>query len=380
LFLVLSWGEEINQMAKYTITLIPGDGIGPEVTDATVKVIEATGVDIEWDVQQAGEAVMAQYNTPLPDHVLESIKRNKVALKGPITTPVGTGFRSVNVALRLELDLYALVRPIKAYKGAKNVRENIDFVIVRENTEDLYAGIEFEKGSTECLQLIGKIEELSGRRIREDSGISIKPISEFGTERVVRFAFEYCRQYGRKKVTAVHKANIMKYSDGLFLATARKVAQEYPDITFEDRIVDNLCMQLILRPQEYDVLVLPNLYGDIVSDLGAGLIGGLGLAPGANVGKECAVFEATHGSAPKYAGLNKANPMALMLSGAMMLRHIGEREKGDLLERAIAKVIEEGKYVTYDLKADRNDPTAVGTSEVAEAVARVIRQELNSLS
>jgi len=367
-------------MAKYTITLIPGDGIGPEVTDATVKVIEATGVDIEWDVQQAGEAVMAQYNTPLPDHVLESIKRNKVALKGPITTPVGTGFRSVNVALRLELDLYALVRPIKAYKGAKNVRENIDFVIVRENTEDLYAGIEFEKGSTECLQLIGKIEELSGRRIREDSGISIKPISEFGTERVVRFAFEYCRQYGRKKVTAVHKANIMKYSDGLFLATARKVAQEYPDITFEDRIVDNLCMQLILRPQEYDVLVLPNLYGDIVSDLGAGLIGGLGLAPGANVGKECAVFEATHGSAPKYAGLNKANPMALMLSGAMMLRHIGEREKGDLLERAIAKVIEEGKYVTYDLKADRNDPTAVGTSEVAEAVARVIRQELNSLS
>jgi isocitrate dehydrogenase (NAD+) len=353
---------------RHTVTLIPGDGVGPEICDAAVRVIEATGVEFDWDVQQAGEAAIAEYGTPLPEHVLASIRKNKVAIKGPITTPVGSGFRSVNVALRLELDLFALVRPVKAYKGARNLRDDLDFVIVRENTEDLYAGLEFERGTPDCDHLIAEISGLLKKKIRPDSGLSIKPISVSGTERIVKFAFEYARKNKRRKVTAVHKANIMKHTDGLFLAVSRQVAEQYPDIEFEDRIVDNMCMQLVLRPKEYDVLCCPNLYGDIISDLGAGMIGGLGLAPGANIGTNEAVFEATHGSAPKYTGQNKVNPMAVMLSGVLMLRHLEEVAAADALEGAIARVIALGENVTYDLKEKRGDPTAVGTSQVADAV------------
>ncbi len=352
----------------HRITLIPGDGVGPEISEAVVRVIEATGVAIEWDVQEAGEDVYRNEGTPLPERVIESIKRNRVAIKGPVTTPVGKGFRSVNVTLRQTLDLYACLRPCRAFKGARTKFEGLDLVVVRENTEDLYAGIEFAKGSSEALGLIDYIEKAADRRIRKDSGISIKPISVFGTDRIVRFAFEYARDNGRKKVTAVHKANIMKHSDGLFLEVAREVSRDYPDIEFEDRIIDNMCMQLVQKPELYDVLVLPNLYGDIVSDLAAGLIGGLGLAPGANIGNEIAVFEPTHGSAPKYKGLNKVNPLAMILSGVMMLRHIGEREAAERLERAVADVIEEGRSVTYDMKPSPDDPTAVGTSEVADAI------------
>ncbi|NOY39141.1 MAG: isocitrate/isopropylmalate dehydrogenase family protein [Nitrospirae bacterium] len=352
----------------HRITLIPGDGVGPEISEATVRVIEATGVPIEWDVQEAGEDVYKSEGTPLPERVIESIRKNRVAIKGPVTTPVGKGFRSVNVTLRQTLDLYACLRPCRAFKGARTKFEGLNLVVVRENTEDLYAGIEFAKGSQEALGLIDYIEKAARKRIREDSGISIKPISVFGTERIVRFAFEYARANGRKKVTAVHKANIMKFSDGLFLDVAREVAADYPDIGFEDRIIDNMCMQLVQKPELYDVLVLPNLYGDIVSDLAAGLIGGLGLAPGANIGKDIAVFEPTHGSAPKYKGLNKVNPLAMILSGVMLLRHIGEREAAVRLETAVAEVIEEGKSVTYDMKPAADDPTAVGTSEVADAI------------
>jgi isocitrate dehydrogenase (NAD+) len=300
--------------------------------------------------------------------VLASIRKNKVAIKGPITTPIGSGFRSVNVALRLELDLYALVRPVKAYKGARNLRDDLDFVIVRENTEDLYAGLEFERGTPDCEHLITEISGLLKKKIRPDSGLSIKPISVSGTRRIVEFAFDYARKNKRRKVTAVHKANIMKHTDGLFLSVARQVAEKNSDIEFEDRIVDNMCMQLVLRPKEYDVLCCPNLYGDIISDLGAGMIGGLGLAPGANIGTNGAVFEATHGSAPKYTGQNKVNPMAVMLSGVLMLRHLEEVAAADAMEGAIARVIEIGKNVTYDLKEKRGDPTAVGTSQVADAV------------
>ena len=360
-------------MARHAVTLIPGDGVGPEIVDATVRALEATGVEFDWDVQQAGENVMAEYGTPLPDHVLASIRKNKVALKGPITTPIGTGFRSVNVALRHELDLYACVRPIKAYKGARNLRDDLDFVIVRENSEDIYAGIEFQQGTDDCRRLIEEISALTGKRIRPDSGLSIKPISTFGTRRIVEYAFDYARKHGRRMVTAVHKANIMKHTDGLFLSVAREVAEKNPDIEFNDRIVDNMCMQLVLRPKEYEVLVLPNLYGDIVSDLGAGMIGGLGLAPGANIGTEGAVFEASHGSAPKYAGKNMVNPMAVMLSGVLMLHHLGEDAAGDALEAAIAAVIAEGKSVTYDLKERRGDPTAVGTSQVADAIVEKLQ-------
>ena len=353
----------------YRVTLIPGDGVGPELSEATRRVLEGTGVAFDWDVQEAGADVMDEYGTPLPEHVLESIRRNRVAIKGPITTPVGTGFRSVNVALRKKLDLYCCLRPCKWYPGVRSRYEKVDLVICRENHEDLYAGIEFEQGQPETRKLIDFISELSGKSIREDSGISIKPISVTGTKRIVRFAFEYARRYGRKKVTAVHKANIMKFSDGLFLATAREVAErEFPDVAFEDRIVDNLSMQLVQRPEEYDVLVLPNLYGDIVSDLCAGLIGGLGVAPGANIGDTAAVFEATHGSAPKYKGMNKVNPMAMMFSGMLMLRHLGEEDAADRLESALAAVIKEGRSVTYDMKPTRDDPTAVGTSQVADAV------------
>src|SRR3954468_19054836 len=352
----------------YRVTFIPGDGVGPELSDATRRVLEATGVEFDWDVQEAGADVMDQYRTPLPEHVLESIRTNGVAIKGPITTPVGTGFRSVNVALRKELDLYACLRPCKRYPGVRTRYENVDIVIVRENHEDLYAGIEFEQGTPEAAKLIDFIADQTGKRIREDSGISIKPISVTGTRRIVGYAFDYAERYGRKKVTAVHKANIMKFTDGLFLEVAREVAKEHPDIEFEDRIVDNLSMQLVGRPEEYDVLVLPNLYGDIVSDLCAGLVGGLGVAPGANIGDTAAVFEATHGSAPKYKGMNKVNPMAMMLSGVLMLRHLGEDDAADRMEAAIAAVIAEGRSVTYDMKPNRDDPSAVGTSEVADAV------------
>src|SRR6266498_3625596 len=361
-------GFEGGADMSFRVTFIPGDGVGPELSEATRRVLEATGVEFDWDVQEAGADVMDKYGTPLPEHVLESIRQNKVAIKGPITTPVGTGFRSVNVALRKELDLYCCLRPCKWYPGVRSRYQDIDIVICRENHEDLYAGIEFEEGLPETRKVIEFLSELSGKPIREDSGISIKPISISGTQRIVRFAFEYARRYHRKKITAVHKANIMKYTDGLFLSSAREVAQEYPDVQFEDRIVDNLSMQLVQRPEEYDVLVLPNLYGDIISDLCAGLIGGLGVAPGANIGDEAAVFEATHGSAPKYKGMNKVNPMAMMFSGVLMLRHLGEDRAADNLETALAQVIAEGESLTYDMKPTRDDPTAVGTSEVADAV------------
>jgi isocitrate dehydrogenase (NAD+) len=351
----------------HEVTLIPGDGTGPELMEATRRVLEATGVEFEWDEHPAGEDVYREEGTPFPDRTLESIRRTRVGIKGPTTTPVGSGFRSVNVLLRKELDLFACIRPCKAYEGVRTRFPETDIVIVRENTEDLYAGIEFERGSEDNRKLREFLAGL-GAEIREDAGISIKPISVFGTERIVEAAFDYAKQNDRSKVTAVHKANIMKFSDGLFLEVARQVAERHPDMEFEDRIVDNLCNQLVSRPEEYDVLVLPNLYGDIVSDLGAGMIGGLGLAPGGNIGTEAAVFEATHGSAPKYKGQNKVNPTALMLSGALMLRHLDEREAGDRLEAAIAEVIRKGEKVTYDLKPKRDDPTAVGTSEFADAV------------
>jgi isocitrate dehydrogenase (NAD+) len=352
----------------HVVTLIPGDGTGPEIVEATRRAIEATGVEIRWDTQEIGMPAIASQGTPFPQAALDSIRRNKVALKGPLTTELGTGFRSVNVALRKEFDLYANLRPAKTFPGVRAPMGDVDLVIVRENIEDLYAGIEFDLGTPELAEVREAIEKASRAKIREDAAIAIKYISEMGSRRIVRFAFEHARTNGRKKVTAVHKANIMKFADGLFLRIAREVAQEYPDIAFEDRIVDNMCMQLVQKPDLYDVLVLPNLYGDIVSDLAAGLVGGLGVAPGANIGETVAVFEAIHGSAPKYAGQNKVNPMALMLAGALMLRHLGEREAGDRLERAMREVVAEGKDVTYDLKADRDDPTAVGTSEFADAV------------
>jgi isocitrate dehydrogenase (NAD+) len=353
----------------HRVTLIPGDGTGPELTEATRRVLEATGVEFDWDVREAGADVMDQYGgNPLPDEVLDAIRETGVALKGPITTPVGGGFRSVNVALRKSLDLYAQVRPCKTYPGVRTRFEDVDLIVVRENTEDLYAGIEYEQGTEEVQELINWIKSKGGKLAHDDAGISIKPISISGTRRIVQFAFDYARRNGRRKVTAVHKANIMKFSDGLYLRVAGEVAAENNDIEFDDRIVDNMCMQLVQRPEEYDVLVLPNLYGDVLSDLCAGMIGGLGLAPGANFGEGIAIFEPTHGSAPKYAGQNKVNPMAQLLSGMLMLRHLDEEEAADNLEQAIAEVIREGKSVTYDMKPSRNDPTAVGTSQVADAI------------
>jgi len=359
----------------YTITLIPGDGTGPEVVQAMRMCVEATGVPIAWEERQAGMTVIEEKGTPLPDEVLESIRHNKVAIKGPIITPVGTGFRSVNVGLRQRLDLYVCLRPYKYYEGVRSHYQEADLVVVRENTEDLYAGIEFERGTAECSEVIKQIERLSGAQIRSDSGVSIKPISESASERIVRFAFEYAIANGRRKVTAVHKANIMKFSDGLFLETARQVAAKYEDsgVEFEDRIVDNMAMQLVQKPELYDVLVCPNLYGDIISDLCCGLVGGLGVAPGANLGEQIAVFEPTHGSAPKYAGQNKVNPAATILSGVMMLHHLGEHEAAERLDRAVAEVIREGDKVTYDLKPSRDDPTAVGTREMAEAICEKLR-------
>ena len=353
----------------HRVTLIPGDGTGPELTEATRRVLEATGVDFDWDVQHAGTDVMEENDgNPLPPTTLDSIRASGVALKGPITTPVGGGFRSVNVGLRKELDMYAQVRPCKSYQGVRTRFDDVDLIIVRENTEDLYAGIEFEQGSSDAEELIAWIESKGGKLRWNDAGISIKPLSVTGTRRIFEFAFDYARRNGRRKITAVHKANIMKFSDGLWLRVAREVAAENDDIEFGDRIVDNMCMQLVQRPEEYDMLVLPNLYGDVLSDLCAGMIGGLGMAPGANYGEHVAVFEPTHGSAPKYAGQNKVNPMAMMLSGMLMLRHLDEGAAAGRLEHAIAEVIVEGKSVTYDMKPSRDDPTAIGTSEVADAI------------
>ena len=325
------------------ITLIPGDGIGPDITAATLRVMEATGIKFDWEEKNAGEGAISKYGTPLPQEVIDSIKRNKIALKGPLTTPIGTGFRSVNVALRKELDLYANLRPARTFKGVKSRYEDIDLVVVRENTEDLYAGIEHMVG--------------------EDAAESIKIITRKGSERIARFAFDYAVKAGRKKVTAVHKANIMKCTDGLFLECARKISQEYPGIEFEDRLVDNMCMQLVQKPELYDVMVMPNLYGDIVSDLCAGLVGGLGMAPGANIGERAAIFEPVHGSAPKYAGLDKVNPSSMILSGVLMLEYIGEQEAADRVLNAVKEVIAEGKTVTYDLGGTAK------TSEMAEAIA-----------
>jgi isocitrate dehydrogenase (NAD+) len=327
----------------HRVTLIPGDGIGPELAEATRRVLDATGIEFEWEVVEAGEAMIAAHGTPLPDGVLESIRRNKVAIKGPITTPVGEGFRSVNVTLRQALGLYANLRPARSMQGVVTRFSDVDLVIVRENTEDLYAGIE--------------------HRVGRDAAESIKIITREASERIARFAFEYAVANGRRKVTAVHKANIMKLSDGLFLESARTVAAEYEGrVEFEDRIVDNMCMQLVQKPELYDVLVLPNLYGDIVSDLAAGLVGGLGVAPGANIGTEAAVFEAVHGSAPKYAGQDKANPTALILSGALMLRHLGHPDTAGRLEEALRAVVAEGRSVTYDLGGN------AGTSQFADAI------------
>jgi isocitrate dehydrogenase (NAD+) len=362
-----------SNVMTYRVSLIPGDGIGPEIIEATKRVLDAAGVKFDWDIGVVGQAAQDKFGTPLPDSVLESIKKNKVALKGPVTTPIGTGFRSVNVALRQSLDLYACLRPCKTYQGAPTPFKNVNIVIVRENTEDLYSGIEFARDTLGSASLTKLILETTKVKVREDSGFSIKVISETASRRIVKFAFEYARSNNRKKVTAAHKANIMKFSDGIFLDAAREVAKEYPGIEFEDVVVDALCMRLVRNPQQYDVIVLPNLYGDIVSDLCAGLVGGLGLAPGANIGDNIAVFEPTHGSAPKYAGLNKVNPMALMLSATMMLRHLNEIKAANNLEKAIAAVIAEGKSVTYDLRTDRNQPAAT-TSEVADAVIEKLKE------
>jgi len=352
----------------HVVTLVPGDGTGPELTEATRRVLEATGVEFTWDVRQAGVDVMETAGTPLPPETLASIRTNGVALKGPITTPIGTGFRSVNVALRHELGLYACVRPCKTYPGVRSRYDAVDLVVIRENTEDLYAGIEFESGTNDARAVIDFLNARQPKQILPTSGISIKPLSPEGSERIVRFAFEYARANGRRRVSCITKANIMKHTDGLFLAVFREVAKDYPDIEGWETLVDALCMGLVQRPEEFDVLALPNLYGDIVSDLTAGLVGGLGVAPGANIGTEAAVFEATHGSAPKYTGQNRVNPTAMILSGKLMLEHLGERDAASRLEEAVAAVIAEGKRVTYDLKPTRDDPTAVGTSEYADAI------------
>ncbi len=355
----------------HNVTLIRGDGTGPELVEAGRRVLEATGVAFNWDIVDAGVDVMDKYGTPLPKEVLDSIRQNKVALKGPITTPIGSGFRSVNVALRKELNLYACLRPCKYYKGIRSKYTDVDLVVVRENTEDLYAGVEWDIHTPEATQII----QMAGGKIREDSAISIKPISITGTRQIAKYAFDYALKNNRKKVTAVAKANIMKYTDGLFFRVCSEIAKDYEGkIEYQEMLVDNMCMQLVQKPELYDVMVFPNLYGDILSDLCAGLVGGLGVAPGANIGDEAALFEPTHGSAPKYKGQNKVNPTAFIMSGMLMLRHLGEKEAADRLERAVAAVIEEGKSVTYDMKPDRNDPTAVGTSQMADAIIEQLQK------
>ncbi len=354
---------------QHRVTFIPGDGIGPEVAEATRRVLEATGVQFQWDVVTIGSRAQEVFGTPLPQTTLDSIRKNKVALKGPVTTPIGSGFRSVNVALRKELDLYACLRPYKIYPGIPTPFKDVDIVVVRENTEDLYSGIEFARDSSQTTQLLDFVFKTTGDRIKEDSAVSLKVISQTASRRIVKFAFDYARQNNRKKVTAIHKANILKFSDGLFLDTARQVAKEYPDIEFNDMVLDTTCMELVRKPWQFDVLVLPNFYGDFISELCAGLVGSMGVAPGANIGDDIAVFEPTHGSAPRYAGQNKVNPMAMMLSGVMMLRYLGEADTANKLEKAIADVIAEGKNLTYDLKPDN----PVGTSQVADAVIEKLK-------
>ena len=358
----------------HRVTFIPGDGIGPEVAWAARRCLEATGVAFDWDEQPAGEAAIQRFGTPLPAETLRSVRERRTAIKGPITTPIGTGFRSVNVALRKELNLFACVRPCRSYEGVKAPFTNVNLVIVRENTEDLYAGIEFAANKPETVELIERFKALTKQPIQPGAAISIKPISEAATERIVTYAFEYAITHKRRLVTAVHKANIMKFTDGLFMETARRIAKRYEGrMAFEDRLIDATCMQLVLKPQDLDVLVLPNLYGDIVSYLCAGLIGGLGVAPGANIGDEAVVFEAVHGSAPKCAGQNKVNPTAMILSGVLMLRHLGEHEPAKRLERAVETVLRDGKRVTYDLRPNRNDPAAVGTKEMADAIIETMK-------
>lgn len=397
--------QEKRRTAMHKVTLLPGDGVGPEIAEATRKCVEATGVKIQWDVQECGIEVI-EAKGGVPASVLESIRANGVALKAPITTPIGKGFRSVNVYLRQELGLYACVRPCKTYKGVRTFFEscNVDLVIVRENTEDLYAGVEFKAGEAVTEKLIGQINEAaSGKKITtglKTTGVSIKPMSIEGTTRIADYAFKYAVEHNRKSVTSISKANIMKFTDGLWYDVTRAVANSYhakhewaelaknvapsPDanadklnagnITYMERLIDNMCMQLVQKPEQYDVLVMGNLYGDILSDLCAGLVGGLGVAPGANIGADGAIFEATHGSAPKYKGQNKVNPTALILSAKLMLEYLGEAKAAAKLEQAVAEIIEEGKDVTYDMKADRNDPSAVGTQEMAEAICRRIQQ------
>jgi len=351
----------------HTVTMIRGDGTGPEIVEAARRVLDASGASIHWEVLDAGVDVMDKHGTPLPDDVLESIRRNRVALKGPITTPIGGGFRSVNVALRHALDLYACLRPCKSYPGVRSRYRDIDLVVVRENSEDLYTGVEFDCDSEEAR----KIAAMSGGKIPDGSAISIKNISWRASERIAEFAFRYAVENGRKKVTAVAKANILKFTDGLFFRACSQAAKKYEGrVEYQELLVDNMCMQLVQKPELYDVLVLPNLYGDIISDLCAGLVGGLGVAPGANIGDDIAVFEAIHGSAPKYKGQNKVNPTALILSGMLMLHYLGEKAAADRVEKAVAAVIAEGKHVTYDMKPHRDDPTAVGTSEMADAIIR----------
>ena len=359
-------------MATYQVSLIPGDGIGPEVTEATRRVLEATGIEFEWEYCDAGLNALEKHGDVLPEATLASVRRNGIGLKGPITTPVGSGFRSVNVGLRQALSLYANLRPGKTIPGVQSTFDDIDLVIVRENMEDTYAGVEFDTGTPEATEVISAINAVSARKVAANAAISIKMITPEGSRRIVEYAFEYARKNGRKLVTAVHKANIMKFSDGLFLKVAQEVAAENPDIEFNDRIVDNMCMQLMQKPSQYDVLVLPNLYGDIVSDLVAGMVGGLGVAPGGNIGKEAAVFEPIHGSAPSHAGKNEANPVAMILSCALMLRHLGETSAAESVEGAVAKVIGEGTQVTYDLRADRDPAKAATTSAMSDAIVAAL--------
>ncbi|MDR2492107.1 MAG: isocitrate/isopropylmalate dehydrogenase family protein [Coriobacteriales bacterium] len=365
-------------MALHTVTLIPGDGIGPEITKAMRRVVDATGVAIEWEIAEAGEHLLKSEGTPLPQATIDAVRRNKVAIKGPVTTPVGTGFRSINVALRKELDLYTNLRPAFSLPGTGARYEDVDIVIVRENTEDLYAGVEFEEGSPGAAGIIDYCERAGAGTIRPDSGISIKPLSVTGSRRIVKWAFEYALANGRKRVCAVHKANIQKFSDGLFLRVAREVAEEYEGrVEFEDRIVDATCMGLVLDPGQFDVMVLPNLYGDIVSDLCAGMVGGLGIAPGANIGEQCAVFEPVHGSAPKHAGKGIANPTAELLTASLMLRHLGEPDAAAALVDAVRAVLAEGEQVTYDIQRIKTGSTegSVGTEAYADAVIAQLQKK-----
>lgn len=357
----------------HRITLIPGDGIGPEVVEAARRAVEATGVPVEWDHQEMGAGIFARTGDPLPAATLASIRATGVALKGPVETPVTSGMRSVNLALRRELELFACVRPCRLYPGVTASYDAVDLIVVRENIEDMYTGIEFEEGTPATTELIRFVSELSGREMRADTGVSVKTISEFGSERILQFAFALAIGRGRARVTAGHKANIMKFTDGLFLDVARRVAAEHPQVAFEDRIIDALCMQLVQAPERFDVLVLPNFYGDVVSDVAAGLIGGLGVAPGGHVGEEAAVFEATHGTAPRLAGTNRANPVGITLSAAMMLAHIGEADAGDRLESAVAAVLADGIHLTDDLRWPGDDRPAATTLEVAEAVIAMLR-------